>query len=79
MIDKKIDKIKKTESPPKVIEDFISRKKIEELLNLYNSLPLTVHNKKQNVKKKRWIKNFNKNLDEWYYKKLYEIQFNKEK
>ena len=73
MIDKKIDKIKKTESPPKVIEDFISRKKIEELLNLYNSLPLTVHNKKQNVKKKRWIKNFNKNLDEWYYKKLYEI------
>ncbi len=73
MINQKIEKIKKTESPPKVINDFITEKKVKELMDFYNNLPLTVHNKKQNVKKKRWIKGFNNDLDKWYYEKLYEI------
>ena len=48
----KIDTIKKTETPPKIVKNFIEVDRIKELLSLYNSLPLTVHNKKQNVKKK---------------------------
>ena len=48
----KIDTIQKTEAPPKIIKNFIEIEKIEELQNLYNDLPLTIHNKKQNVKKK---------------------------
>ena len=54
----KIDTIQKTEAPPKIIKNFIEIEKIEELQNLYNDLPLTIHNKKQNVKKKKmgkWI------------------------
>ena len=53
----KIDTIKKTEAPPKIIKNFIEANKIKELQNLYESLPLTVHNKKQNVKKKmdKWV------------------------
>ena len=62
--------IKETESSPKIIEDFIELDKINDLKNLYEKLPLTVHNKKQNVKKKRWISGFSKDLESWYYKKL---------
>ena len=47
----KIDTIKKTETPPKIVKNFIEVDRIKELLSLYDSLPLTVHNKKQNVKK----------------------------
>ena len=47
-----IDKIRKTESSPKIIRNFINNDKINDLLSLYEKLPLTVHNKKQNVKKK---------------------------
>ena len=66
----KLDKVKKFESPPKIIKNFIKSDKIEELRFLYNNLPLTIHNKKQNVKKKRWISGFNKNLEDWYNQTL---------
>ena len=48
-----IDKIRKTESSPKIIRNFINNDRINDLLSLYEKLPLTVHNKKQNVKKKK--------------------------
>ena len=51
----KIDAIKQTESPPKIIKNFIEPNKINDLQRLYEDLPLTVHNKKKNVKKKRWF------------------------
>ncbi len=71
MIDNpKIEKIKKTESPPSVIKEFANADKIKDLLKLYESLPLTVHNKKQNVKKKRWTKGFNLELESWYQNEL---------
>ena len=50
--------IKETESSPKIIKDFIEPDKINDLKNLYEKLPLTVHNKKQNVKKKK--------MDKWF-------------
>ena len=55
---KNIDKIKKLESSPKVIKNLFSKNEIEKFLNLYQKLPTTVHNKKQNVIKKRWLKNY---------------------
>ena len=43
-----IDEIKKLESPPRVIKLF-SSKEIKQLQDFYKALPVTVHNKKQNV------------------------------
>ena len=53
---KKIDEIKKLESPPKIIKNLFSKDEINKFLDLYKKLPTTVHNKKQNVIKKRWLK-----------------------
>ena len=33
-------------------------------------MPTTVHNKKQNVIKKRWLKNYSEELESFFYKKL---------
>jgi len=66
---KYINEIKKLESLPKVVNLF-SKKEIQNILEFYGSLPVTVHNKKQNVIKKRWIQNYNKNLDNFYISKL---------
>ena len=41
--------------------------------DLYHSLPEKVFNKKQNIRKKVWIQNFNKELDELYLKKLKDV------
>ena len=67
---KNIDKIKKLESSPKVVKNLFSKNEIDKFLKLYNELPTTVHNKKQNVIKKRWLKNFNKEMENIFYKKV---------
>lgn len=67
-----LDEIKKLEGLPKIVKLF-SNKEIKDLLDLYNSLPITTYNKKQNVIKKRWIKNYNKDLDNLYISKLKEV------
>ena len=45
----KIAEIKKLESPPKVIRNLFTDDEISKFLKLYKDLPVTVHNKKQNV------------------------------
>ena len=60
---KDIDKIKKLEGSPQIIKNFFNKNQIEKFLNLYQNLPTTVHNKKQNVIKKRWLKNYNEELE----------------
>jgi hypothetical protein len=67
---KKIDKIKELESPPKIIKNLFSKDELNKFLNLYNELPTTVHNKKQNVIKKRWLKNINQKLEELFNTRL---------
>ena len=52
----KIENIKKNESPPRVIKNIFNKDEINEFLKLYNDLPITVHNKKQNVIKKDGFK-----------------------
>ena len=73
LLNTNIDKIKKNESSPQILKNFIEPQKIKELLNLYHELPLTVHNKKQNVKKKRWVSGFSENLEKWYYEKIKDV------
>ena len=67
---KNIDKIKELESPPQVIKNLFSKNEIEKFLNLYQNLPITVHSKKQNVIKKRWLKNFNEEMESLYYERV---------
>jgi len=67
---KKIDKIKELESSPKIIKNLFSKDELNKFLNLYNELPTTVHNKKQNVIKKRWLKNINQKLEELFNTRL---------
>ena len=69
---KNIDEIKKLEGLPKIIKLF-SNQEIKNISELYNSLPVTVHNKKQNIIKKRWLQNYNKSLDTMYISKLKEV------
>jgi len=62
--------IKKQESPPKVIKNFFTDNEIQDFLKLYHDLPITVHNKKQNVIKKRWLQGFNLNLEKIFRERL---------
>ena len=66
---KYLDKIKSLEDPPKKVNIF-SEKEIKMIQELYVSLPERTFNKKQNIKKKAWIQNYNKVLDKIYFNKL---------
>ena len=66
----KVEEIKKNESPPKVIKNLFSKEEINKFLKLYNELPTTVHNKKQNVIKKRWLIDYGKDLEALFYSKV---------
>ena len=67
---KNIEKIKKFEGPPKVIKNLFSISEIDKFLKLYQELPTTVHNKKQNVIKKRWLKNYSDELENLFFNKV---------
>ena len=64
-----LDKIKNYESPPKIVNIF-SGKEIKMIQQLYTILPETAFNKKQNIRKKRWIQNYNRELDKIYFDKI---------
>ena len=65
-----IEKIKLNESKPKVLKNIFSNEEIKRFMDLYNKLPITVHNKKQNVIKKRWLINHGKELEKLFYTRL---------
>tara|TARA_B110001452_G_scaffold262048_1_gene261556 strand:- start:954 stop:1661 length:708 start_codon:yes stop_codon:yes gene_type:complete len=67
---KQIEEIKKTESPPKVIKNIFNKDEINKFIDLYNELPVTVHNKKQNVIKKRWLVEYGKELEKLFNDRL---------
>ena len=69
-MDRKIEKIKKSESPTKIIKNLYNSDEINEFLELYKRLPTTVHNKKQNVIKKRWLQGYNEKLEKLFCKRL---------
>jgi hypothetical protein len=59
-----LSKIKKLESSPRIIKNFLSSDEIEKLLKLFSELPVTVNNLKQKVIKKRWLAGFGKKLEQ---------------
>ena len=67
---KQLEIIKKNESNPKVLKKIFSKEEIEKFAKLYNELPITVHNKKQNVIKKRWLIDYGKDLEKLFYNRL---------
>lgn len=66
----KIEEIKKLESNPKIIRNIFDKNQINKFIKLYEELPTTVHNKKQNVIKKRWLKGYSDELESLFKKKL---------
>ena len=66
----KIDKIKKNESKPVVLKNVFDSHEINKFIELYKKLPVTVHNKKQNVIKKRWLFDYGKELEKIFYNRL---------
>ena len=67
-----LDEIKGLESSPKKVNIF-SEKEIKMIRKLYDDLPEKVYNKKQNIRKKAWIKNYNKDLDKIYFNKIKDV------
>ena len=67
---KNLDQIKKLEGSSKVVKNLFSKNELDKFLELYKNLPTTVHNKKQNVIKKRWLKDYSEELELLFYKKV---------
>ena len=67
-----LDKIKGYESPPKIVNIF-SEKEIKMMQELYIALPERIFNKKQNIRKKAWEQNYNKELEKIYLDKLRDV------
>jgi hypothetical protein len=67
---KLIEEIKKNESDPFVINNFLNSNEIELFKKLYTELPLEVDNKRQKIIKKKWSKNFYLDLQEIFNEKL---------
>jgi len=67
---KNLEIIKKYEKQPKIIKNLYSENEIKKFINLYNELPITTHNKKQSVIKKRWLLDYSKELEELFCKRL---------
>ena len=68
-----LEKIKNLESSPKVIKNFINSKEINQFLELYEKLPITVNNLKQKVIKKRWLDGEGKELELLFKSRLKSI------
>ena len=67
---KNLEIIKKHESKPKIIKNLYDKSEIKKFFDLYDALPITTHNKKQNVIKKRWLLDYSKELEELFCKRL---------
>ena len=65
-----IEKIKKFESKPFIVSNFLNKEEVKLFQNLYNELPLEVDNKRQKIVKKKWSVEFGKELQKKYIQKL---------
>jgi hypothetical protein len=68
-----IEKIKKFESKPFVVSNFLNKDEIKSFQNLYEELPVEINNERQRIIKKKWDVQFYKELQNSYIKKLKEI------
>ena len=68
-----IEKIKKFETKPFIVNNFLNKEEIKLLQKLYYELPIEIDNKRQKIVKKKWSVDFNKELQVKYIKKLKEV------
>ena len=66
---KNLDQIKKLEGSPKVVKNLFNKEELDKFL-IYTKIFQQQYNKKQNVIKKRWLKNYSEELETLFYKKL---------
>ncbi len=67
---KNIKKIKKNESKPFVVKNFLNSEEIKNFLKLYSELPVEINNKRQKIIKKKWSDKFFPELQNSYKEKL---------
>ena len=65
-----IENIKKFESKPFIVNNFLNKDEIKLFENLYRELPIEINNKRQKIVKKKWDIRFQKELQINYIKKL---------
>ena len=65
-----IEKIKKFETKPFIVNNFFNNEEIELLQKLYYELPIEIDNKRQKIVKKKWSIDFNKELQIKYTPKI---------
>ena len=68
-----IEKIKKFETKPFIVNNFLNKEEIKLLQKLYYELPIEIDNKRQKIIKKKWPTDFNKELQIKYTQKLKEV------
>ena len=68
-----IEKIKKFETKPFIVNNFLNKEEIRLLQKLYYELPIEIDNKRQKIIKKKWPIDFNKELQIKYTQKLKEV------
>jgi len=68
-----LEKIKKFETKPRVIKNFLNDEEVKLFKKLYEDLPVEINNKRQKIVKKKWAIEFNKELQIKYIQKLKEI------
>jgi hypothetical protein len=68
-----IEKIRKFESKPLIVKNFLNNEDIKLFQKLYEELPIEIDNKRQQIIKKKWSIEFNKELQKKYNQKLKEI------
>ena len=68
-----IEKIKKFETKPFIVNNFLNKEEIQLFQKLYDELPVEIDNKRQKIVKKKWSVDFNKELQVKYIKKLKEV------
>ena len=68
-----IEKIKKFESKPFIVNNFLNKQEIASFQRLYKTRPIEINNKRQKIIKKKWSNKFNKELQDKYNEKLKEI------
>ena len=65
-----LEKIKKLETKPRVIKNFLNDGEVKLFKKLYEELPIEINNKRQRIVKKKWAIEFNKELQVKYIQKL---------
>ena len=68
-----LEKIKKLETKPRVINNFLNTEEVKLFKKLYEELPIEINNERQKIIKKKWAIEFNKELQIRYTQKLKKI------